>query len=405
MKVTVTIEHRFARLPDGTVWTPSSFAYSFWTRYLDVFDSVRIVSRASEVKSVPENWLRTDGDSVEIGSIPYFLGPVEFARNWRSIRSAIDYWVDDAETVILRAASTIANMAATRLREKALPYGVEVLCDPWDVFGPGVVKHPLRPFFRRWFARHLRRQCQEASAVAYVTQRTLQERYPAAAAARAFAVSDVVLSESSFRPRQSIRSGSQPIRLITVGSLAQPYKGVDVLLKSFAKCIKMGANLQLTVVGDGRYRADLETLTAKLGLTERVQFLGQLAGHQAVSAELERADLFVMASLTEGLPRAMIEAMAQGLPCIGSRVGGIPELLGEDNLVAPGSSEALANKLLEVTRDERRMRRMSEENVLTASEYREDRLRAARVEFLQVIRTTVEHSRQSGEVPMAVPAQ
>lgn len=58
------------------------------------------------------------------------------------------------------------------------PYGVEIIADPCDVFAPGSIKHPLRPFFRWWFPRDLSRVCQEACAAAFVTKEALQRRYP-----------------------------------------------------------------------------------------------------------------------------------------------------------------------------------------------------------------------------------
>jgi len=64
------------------------------------------------------------------------------------------------------------------------------------------------------------------------------------------------------------------------------------------------------------------------------------------------------------MPRAMIEAMARGLPCIGSAVGGIPELLSSEDLVSRGDAGALALKIMEVVSQPDRMTRMSDEQIL-----------------------------------------
>src|SRR5207247_3533876 len=78
-----------------------------------------------------------------------------------------------------------------------------------------------------------------------------------------------------------------------------------------------------------------------------VEFLGQL-DREGVQRALDRADVFVLPSLTEGLPRALLEAMARGLPAVATTVGGIPELLPADWLVPPRNAVALARRLREV---------------------------------------------------------
>jgi glycosyltransferase involved in cell wall biosynthesis len=78
-----------------------------------------------------------------------------------------------------------------------------------------------------------------------------------------------------------------------------------------------------------------------------------------------------MPSRMEGLPRAMIEAMARALPCLGSTVGGIPELLSSEDLVAVGDAPGLAKKIHEVLADPARMSRMSARNLEKAREYAE----------------------------------
>ena len=82
----------------------------------------------------------------------------------------------------------------------------------------------------------------------------------------------------------------------------------------------------------------------------------------------------------------MIEAMARGLPCIGSTVGGIPELLSENDMVPPGDVIALARKIQEVVQDPQRMVAMSRRNLEKAREYRDEVPQQRRIEFYQYVR-------------------
>lgn len=186
-------------------------------------------------------------------------------------------------------------------------------------------------------------------------------------------------------------------KIIFIGSLDQLYKAPDILIHAIHCCLKEGIDVFLTMVGDGRFRPEIESLSRKLNLLDRIRFLGQMTAGEAVRAELDKADLFVLPSKTEGLPRAMIEAMARGLPCIGSNVGGIPELLPPEDMVPPGDVHALASKIREVIRDPERMNRMAERNWKKAHEYHDDILRERRNAFYQYVKEkTEEWQRQQG---------
>jgi glycosyltransferase involved in cell wall biosynthesis len=159
-----------------------------------------------------------------------------------------------------------------------------------------------------------------------------------------------------------------------------------VLIDAVALGVRHGLDVRLAIAGEGRHRQELEARAASLGVADRVEFLGQLRAGEAVRAELDRADLFVLPSRTEGLPRAMIEAMARGLPCIGTRVGGIPELLPPEDMVPPGDAPALCEKIREMVSDPQRMARASDRNLRVAQEYRDETLRERRVRFYRRVR-------------------
>ena len=100
--------------------------------------------------------------------------------------------------------------------------------------------------------------------------------------------------------------------------------------------------------------------------------------------------MFVLTSGTEGLPRAMIEAMARGLPVIASKVGGIPELVSEPELFTAGDVKALAELILSLCFDSKRLSRLSAENVRKAQTFTADKLSAKRVALYRYLREAAE---------------
>lgn len=158
------------------------------------------------------------------------------------------------------------------------------------------------------------------------------------------------------------------------------YKGEDVLLHALAECRSGELDVGLTLVGDGRERSWLEALARRLHLEDVVHFVGQLPSGEAVRRELDRADLFILPSRQEGVPRAMIEAMARGLPCIGSTVGGIPELLPAPAMVPAGNIAALVAVIRRFSSAQIR-RQASLRNLAAARAYEDRILRHRRQQF------------------------
>lgn len=147
-----------------------------------------------------------------------------------------------------------------------------------------------------------------------------------------------------FRERELPATG--PIHVLCVASL-QEYKGHRVLLDALAFHGQDLKRLSVTFVGDGRLRAELERHVSALGLSGRICFAGALTEDE-VRRMLDSADTFVLPSIVaadgqmEGLPVALIEAMACGLPVVSTDLSGIPELVrpGETGLLAPAGDPA-----------------------------------------------------------------
>jgi|GEM_PF-3484077 len=208
-----------------------------------------------------------------------------------------------------------------------------------------------------------------------------RDHVPHAAINMLFAGSDVVVTpsdgfqvavrdvwpEAKFATMATIPNGIDPAELgcdVSAGETAVeppyvmsilamvPYKGPDILIRAFGEIAAQHPTLMLRLIGDGPNRAEYEALTASLGLSHCVEFLGQ-RDRQTVAQYLRGCTVFVLPSRSnsESFGIAVAEAMALNRAVIGSNVGGLPELI-EHNvtglLVPPGDVQQLGAAILQL---------------------------------------------------------
>jgi teichuronic acid biosynthesis glycosyltransferase TuaC len=158
--------------------------------------------------------------------------------------------------------------------------------------------------------------------------------------------------------RQSPARRADPQSLVTVAHLVARKRHGDVL-RALAVLGQRYPTLRYAIIGEGPERTALEGLAARLGVSERVDFRGQLAPRRALE-EARRATLFVMPSTEEAFGVAYIEAMAAGLPAIGCRGEPGPEEIAAAGdgfmLVPPGDIERLTQRIDELLSDPHRLR-------------------------------------------------
>lgn len=135
-------------------------------------------------------------------------------------------------------------------------------------------------------------------------------------------------------------------RLLYTGRLAA-VKGLPILLESLALLKTNHPNVLLTVVGDGTDRQSLEQMTAQLGLTENVNFVGYQS-QAKVRQYMQETDVFVLPSFAEGVPVSLMEALAAGVPVVTTQIAGVGELVENGTsgyLVPPGNVQLLADRI------------------------------------------------------------
>lgn len=152
-------------------------------------------------------------------------------------------------------------------------------------------------------------------------------------------------------------AGDGPV-LATVAVL-RPGKGVEVMLSTLPALLQVFPDLTYVVAGDGSERVALEAQARQLGVADSVRFLGMRTD---VARILSAADLFVHPTFADALPTTLAEAMAAGLPIVGSDVGGVPEMIIHERnglLVPPGDADALQVAVDRILSDDVMAKRMS----------------------------------------------
>ena len=179
---------------------------------------------------------------------------------------------------------------------------------------------------------------------------------------------------ATLRPSDARQAHAQAqpdhLKLVCTGRMVAA-KGHRILLEALALLSAEGRAFTCTLIGDGPERKFLELLASKMGIADRIRFLGAMA-HQPTLAEVAQADVFVLASFAEGLPVALMEAMALGVPCVSTTIAAIPELIENRRngmLVPPANSEALYLALKELAGDAELRRQLGQQARVTAEEH------------------------------------
>ncbi|MFV0189023.1 glycosyltransferase [Empedobacter falsenii] len=367
MKLFFITDARFFQTPDGKFYAGEfSFSNILWERYLAEFNEVYVIARVFQVENFKN--LNHLVSNVTLLPVVSFNSPLSYLLNKRTISQSIKGYFKKyiPDSVIIRGAGSLAYHVAKFCIKRKMVYGIEIIGDPYDVFAKGVIKHPLRPLLRNLFTKFQKEAVYNAKSVIYVTNHALQRRYPANNKAYSTFASDVFIEECITSVKQYPQN--KTIKLLCIGSLEQMYKAPDIVLKAISKLIKEKTDVQLTWLGHGRFIEEMISLADSLQIAPNVNFIGSVSGKEVIEY-LDKSDIFLLVSRTEGLPRAIVEAMARAVPCIGSDVGGIPELIHPDLLVEVENADDLSDKIRLIMNSEEAYSKYSEYSIQLASEF------------------------------------
>ena len=378
-------DSRFAKSNNSIYNINGSLGDALWERYLEHFDNIVVVARvlhnAPDNKKAPQ----TTNSRVRFIELPYFIGPIQFIFKKNEIKKIIKTCISNNVAYICRVPGTIGNLFVSELRGQGIPYALEVVGDPKESLSYRATHKIIPALLSSYAAYKLRNNVYNANAVLYVTNVTLQSKYPVKLGISSFGVSDVVIETDLESKDVKEFPSNGKCELIAIGSLEQMYKSPDIVLKALEIVISRGYSFHLTWLGDGKYKKEMLSLAKELGIQEFVSFVGNVSKVD-VNKYLRCSDVYVQASRTEGLPRALIEAMAVGLPCVGTKVGGIPELLSEDYLFKVDNYKQLADILCRFVTDADYVNKAKYENYNKALSFTPQILKTKRDSFFRIVK-------------------
>lgn len=395
MNVLVAVDAQLFMTPDGKVWSKTIYGYDFWKRYLDVFETVKVVSRLEKADYTQvKGYLRSDGDNVSFAPLPMVRGMKGYVKNVISFLKDAKKAVRDEDCAIIRLPSIPATFVEFVYARKHKPYVLEVVVDPLNAYAGNKLAAKV-------LTEQLRKSCLNANGVSYVTQYALQEQYPSRARISGKNTeeyfesyySSIILKDGFFAPARDYSKIGNKVKLVhTANNINNDVKGHDVVIEVVKKLNDLGIDASVTFIGDGDLRPELEKMAEVLGVGTKVVFTGLLGSAMDVREKLLDADIFILPTKAEGLPRAVIEAMAVGLPCLSTPVNGIPELLEKEYMFDPMDSQGFTKKIIELLQNPEKMGQTSMRNINKAREYEETVLQQRRIEFYTKLKNLAKRS-------------
>jgi glycosyltransferase involved in cell wall biosynthesis len=345
VKVLFCHDHRFVIGPDGAVLSRGQFSEKIVARYEHVFETLFVAGRVSTTVE------QTDTSRLNV----VFRDPSRFVpiASQSSIRAlllgdsqacrCIEAAIKSVDAVIIRLPSEIGLLAGKIARHMGKPLITEVVGCVWDAArSHGGIK--ARVYAPLAYAR-MRSAVAQSDWTLYVSERFLQDRYPARGARTAVSNVNLPPRDENTLARRLARVVEAPLVVGVIATMFNNQKRVDIMIRALSAAVGHGADLKFEVVGPGD-TSGLQALAAASGVGDRVRFIGALPHGEKLFGWLDSIDLYVQTSFQEGLPRALIEAMSRALPALGSNVGGTNELLPHDCLHRPGDVTTLAQQLM-----------------------------------------------------------
>lgn len=380
---------KFYETLDGKLYV-RGYDRQYWERYLRFFEKLYVAGRKTAIDENEIQGFEIFGDSnLLFYEVPTIHSVESLLLNRKKAKKKLSELSHSVDCVITRQPSFNSNEIIKACIKNDIPYIVEIGGSPWDALWTHSLKGKILAPFSEFVTKH---NIRNADFVIYVTNQFLQKRYPTNGKfTNCSNVTLPLLDDRVLNTRIEFikNKKEQTIHIATVGAVGVKYKGQQYIIKALSNLKSRGiTNYIYHIVGNGN-ELSLKSLAKRLGISDKVIFHGALK-HEEVFKFLDGMDLYAQPSDTEGLPRALIEAMSRGLPCFGTNVGGIPELLNDSCLFSRNKNRIDGIINIINSFDKKKMMEQAKINFEKAKEYEagkiDERRKRIFMEFLNNVK-------------------
>jgi glycosyltransferase involved in cell wall biosynthesis len=391
MKAVIIQNATFYETQQGLYKTKNEkLGYKFWSRYRTEYDKISVIAR-TKTGSIDDSrrGTRVNGPGVDVWPLPPLDSELSFLVDtaraipliWRYTRIVLK----QRYTVHLREPTIVSDLFLPLLFLDGR-YSVRIVGDPWSAYNPKYHDKVFSNVLRWWLSYKLKYLCSNASAISYVDRSSLESRYPTNEKAVCVAEYPSMGLENEEYNGVSLVNVKKKLRrscleIVSIGNLDGWNKGIDILVDALEICRGKGVDFAVKWIGGGSSLSSIEEYIENKELGDRIHITGFITDRSKIHRILDDAALFVFPSRSEGLPKAVIEAMARSLPCIASSVGGIPKLLPDEFLFDPNNVHELVDKITAACADEERFAQSAIQNYVTSKRFAETNLKDDRIDY------------------------
>lgn len=306
---------------------------AFFQKYYSLGEELTVCIRVRTIHSsdAVKQFTPIDQENKRIVKAPNMMS-VHAIFEMGKVKQLLSNEISKSDLIVVRVPSVLGNMAASIARGQGKPYLADVVGCARDIFSSYSL---FGKFIAGYMYSAQKKTVLNADYALYVSSYFLQERYPSKGISAG--VSDVMLptadEEVLGKRIHHIQNHSGKFIIGTAAAVNVKYKGQERVIEALGNLKKRGiTHFEYQLAGGGSQEY-LKAVAKKYDVEEQVRFLGSLP-HNQVFEWLDAIDVYIQPSYTEGLCRAIIEAMSRGTPCIVTDAGGNRELI-DDKWVYP----------------------------------------------------------------------